>query len=92
MAKYRIAVMQRAVADALQKAEPDPLAEGDAVDALGNFLLSQGVQDQEKTRTKKLLCSRPARCLREAVDPLPNQDDSEVPELGCDDREIKGLR
>ena len=38
MAKYRIAVMQRAVAEALHKAEePDPLAESDAVDVLDDF-------------------------------------------------------
>ena len=58
VAKHRIAVMQRAVAGALQKTEePDPLAESDAVDALDDFLRLR-VQDQERTRTKKLLCSR----------------------------------
>ena len=59
MAKYRIAVMQRAVAEALQKAdELDPPAESDTIDALDNFLRSQGVPDQEIARTKKLLFSR----------------------------------
>ena len=54
VAKHCIAVMQRAVPDALQKTEdPDPLAESDAVEAMDDFLRSQGVQDQERTRLKK---------------------------------------
>ena len=61
--------MQRAVAGALQKTEvPGPLAERDTIDALDDFLRLQGVQDQERTRTKKLLCSRTyAGGPREAV-------------------------
>ena len=78
--------MQRAVSDALKKSEdPDLLAESDAVEALFDFLRSQGVQDQERTRTKKLLCSRTyAGGPREAAYPFPNQDDPAILELEQD--------
>ena len=93
MAKHRIAVMQRAVADSLQKTEVSgPLAERDTIDALDDFLRLQGVQDQERTRTKKLLCSRAyARRPSRSGHPLPNQDDSATLELEQDDREIEEI-
>ena len=46
----------------------------------------------KKGRTKKLLCSRTyAGGPREAVHPLPNQDDSATLELEQDHREIEEI-
>ena len=54
VAKYRIAVMQRAVAEALRKSEDaDPLAEADAIDALDEFLSSQGVTKAREISNKE---------------------------------------
>ena len=57
-AKIKITSMQQAVSATFRSAELDPLAEGDDIDLLGQFLKSWNVQDDEILRTKRLLVSR----------------------------------
>ena len=57
-AKHKISTMQRAVSQSFMSPEPDPLAEADDIDGLGNFLKSWEVPDQEVLRVKTLLVSR----------------------------------
>ena len=57
-AKHKIEFMQRAVSMTFKSAEHDPSAEADGLDALGTFLKSWDVADEEILRTKTLLLSR----------------------------------
>ena len=50
--------MQQAVSSTFKSAEHDPLAEANDLDALGTFLKSWDVPDEEILRTKTLLVSR----------------------------------
>ena len=57
-AKYKIELMQQAVSKTFESAEHHPLAEADDLDALGTFLKSCDILDEEILRTKTLLVSR----------------------------------
>ena len=50
--------MQKAVSSTFGSADHDPLAEADDLDALGVFLNSSEVSEEEVLRTKTLLVSR----------------------------------
>ena len=57
-AKFKITSMQQAVSATFRSADHDPLAEGDDIDLLGQFLKSCCVHGDEVLRTKTLLVSR----------------------------------
>ena len=57
-AKYKIAWMRQSVSSTFKSTDLDPLAEADDIDALGVFLKSWDVPDNEILRTKTLLVSR----------------------------------
>ena len=57
-AKFKIGMMQKAVSSTFGSADRDPLAEADDLDALGVFLNSSEVSEEEVHRTKTLLASR----------------------------------
>ena len=57
-AMFKIIFMQQAVSATFRSAELDPLAEGDDIDLLGQFLNSRNVQDDENLRAKRLTVSR----------------------------------
>ena len=57
-AKYKIDLMQKTVSKTFQSTEHDPLAEADDLHALGTFLKSCDISDEEILRTKTLLVSR----------------------------------
>ena len=57
-AKFKIGMMQKAVSSTFGSADHDPLAEADDLDALGVFLNSSEVSEEEVHRTKTLLASR----------------------------------
>ena len=57
-AKHKIATMQKAVSQSFTSSDLDPLAEADDIDALGVFLKSWEVPDQEILRVKTLLVDR----------------------------------
>ena len=50
--------MQFAVAATFTNPEPDPLAEADDIDALGEFLKNWDVTDKDVLCSKKILTSR----------------------------------
>ena len=57
-AKFKIGLMQKAVSTTFGSADHDPLAEADDLDALGVFLNSSEVSEEEVLRTKTLLASQ----------------------------------
>ena len=57
-AKYKIELVQQGVSKTFKSAEHDPLAEADDLDALGTFLKSWDIPDEEILRTKTHLVSR----------------------------------
>ena len=61
-AKYKIELMQQCVSNTFKSPEHDLLAEADDLDALGTFLKSWDVPDEEALRTKTLLLSRTFSC------------------------------
>ena len=74
-AKFKITSMQQAVSATFNSADHDPLAEGDDIDLLGQFLKSWNVQDDEILRTKRLLVSRTFTDVqREVLLEIPGPD------------------
>ena len=66
--------MQHAVSATFRSADHDPLAKGDDIDLLGQFLKSWNVQDDEILRTKRLLVSR-------TFTDVQREDPSDIPGL-----------
>ena len=59
--------MQQAVSATFKSVDHDPLAEGDDIDLLGQFLKSWTVQDNEILRTKRLLSAALSLMSKEKI-------------------------
>ena len=77
-AKFKIALMQSAIAATFRNPDADQLGEADDIDDLGDFLRNWEVLENSILRTKKILCSRTFSDLERVTSLEPSAVDSEL--------------